>query len=313
MSALPNELPSIATRHLFDADAFVFSANFNQPIFQAIEKQGFLQLPETGGYKFAQAPARRLDGVLSHEGGYSQVSGQVNEDGSGATTLATSVIEGLNILEVVTADRIVAQIITEHPNGGNVPSVSFLGTRFDNLRIAGELVEIEPQLDILGDTLDGKESHFSDGGVFARIAHQYSSVKRLMGLPQWASDQFTWNPAEAQRQNVVRCSLVNSIEGAPGKSYGHVIDLPGFGKIFLAELQIIRTPLSAASSPPNPGPRLEKSEAEDYKYRFELTMLRTKQHKSAHGEVHCCYADPNGTGHPTPTPPPDEKKPKPKA
>ena len=49
-------------------------------------------------------------------------------------------VEDLNGLDVLTADRVVAQIFTEHPpydpeNGQSdaVPTVSFLGTRFDNL------------------------------------------------------------------------------------------------------------------------------------------------------------------------------------
>ena len=55
-------------------------------------------------------------------------------------------MEGINLLEVVTADKIVAQISTKHPKIGNVPSVSFVGSQFVNLRINGEL--IVPVLDL---------------------------------------------------------------------------------------------------------------------------------------------------------------------
>jgi len=64
--------------------------------------------------------------------------------------LTSSVIEGLNILDVITADRIVGQTITNHPLVGYVPSISFLGTRFENLRIAGNPVELDLNHDIFG-------------------------------------------------------------------------------------------------------------------------------------------------------------------
>jgi hypothetical protein len=311
--AAPANVPMIDTSHTYDADAFVFSADLKQPILKVIERQAFLELPAAGGYKYEPVRPFQADGIVSHRGGYSQVAGHPSSNGSGVTTLATSVIEGLNILEVLTADHVVAQIITEHPDGGSVPSVSFLGTHFDNLRIAGQKIEVEPHLEILGPKPDDDESYFNDGGVFSRIAHQYSNIKRMMGLPKWASDQFNWDSSEAQRQNEINCSLVNGVSESPGKSFGHVIDLPHFGKIFLAELKVIRTPMNPVpSTRANAGPRLETSDTDQYAYRFQLTMIRTELDNSVFGTVICAYADPNGSGHPQPPPPPDERKPRPK-
>ncbi len=57
---------------------------------------------------------------------YTQVAGnRSTKSGQGWTTLTTSVIEGLNVLDVVTADRVVGQTITEHPLEGYVPSDQF--------------------------------------------------------------------------------------------------------------------------------------------------------------------------------------------
>jgi len=316
MAALANELPMLDTGHVYDATAYVFSAELQQPIQRTVGKQSFVDLPAAGGYRFERAEPFRLEGIVSHEGGYSQVAGFQGSDGLGAITLATSVLEGVNILDVLTADRVVAQITSEHAVGASVPSVSFLGTRFENLRIAGQKIEIDPQLDILGPKPKGDESYFNDGGVFSRIAHQYANIKRMTGLPQWASDQFNWDPAEAQSQNDLNCSLVNGVSGAPGKSYGHVIDIPFFGKIFLAELSVKRTPVNA-------GPRLEPATTEEYKYRFTLKMIRAELHGGgARGTIRCLYTDPNGTGQipppstPIPLPgqtPPGKKPPKEKS
>ena len=211
MSALPDELPSIKTGPVYDAEAYVFSAELEQPIRRVIEKEAFVELPESGGYRFKPAEPLRVEGIVSHRGGYTQVAGHRGCHGRGSTTLATAALEDVNVLDVLTADRVVAQITTEHPDDGSVPSVSFLGTRFENLRIGGEKIELEPHLDILGPKPDDDESYFNDGGVFSRIAHQYANIKRMAGLPQWASDQFNWDPVKAQRLNEINCSLVNGL------------------------------------------------------------------------------------------------------
>ena len=48
------------------------------------------------------------------------------------------------------------------------------------------------------------------------------------------------DPDAAVRKGQVKCSLVNSVTGAPGIHFGHVLDIPHFGKIFLAELTLKR-------------------------------------------------------------------------
>jgi hypothetical protein len=289
MAALANKLPGTNADHVYDAKAYVFSAALEQPIHRIVDRKALVELPKNGDYKYKEAEPERLDGIVSYQGGYAQVAGHRSCHSCGVTTLATSVIEDLNLLDVVTADRVVAQITTEHPDDGRVPSVSFLGTRFENLRIAGQKIEIEPHFDILGPKPDDDQSYFNDGGVFSRIAHQYANIKRTLGLPQWASDQFRWDPAEAQRQNEMKCSLVNSVSGAPGKSFGHVIDIPHFGKIFLGELTVKREPV-------NGGPRLGTPEAEEYKYRFLLTMIRAELDCPACGRVRVVELDSNGKG-----------------
>jgi len=309
MSALASQTPIIQTAgHMYDADAFAFSANFQAPIPQVIEKQAFVELPERGGYSYLPAAPYRLNGIVSHGGGYAQVAGHANSNG-GAITLATAVVVGLNILDVVTADRIVAQITTEHAPNNYVPSVSFLGTRFENLRIAGQQIEIEPYLDILGAKPNNDESYLNDGGVLSRIAQQYSKIRSMVGLPKWASDQFNWDPAATDRQQV-KCSLVKSVSGAPGKSFGHVIELPFFGKIFLAELTVTRVvkPAPAKAELMSAGPRLGTSNSDSSSsgssssgstgYQLTLTMVNAQLNGSTSGTVVGPQADPNGTGHP---------------
>jgi hypothetical protein len=96
----------------------------------------------------------------------------------------------------------------------------------------------------------------------------------------------------------LQCSLVDSVEGEPeeakpgeaatkvsygGTSFGHVIDVPHFGKIFLAELKVTREP--------SKDPKLEAD-----KYRFHLTMIRLDMGCLAQGSATVAPVDTNGQG-----------------
>jgi hypothetical protein len=75
--------------------------------------------------------------------------------------------------------------------------------------------------------------------------------------------------------------LVNSVTGAPGIQFGHVLDIPHFGKIFLAELTLKREKNGA------PAPE---------KYAFRLTMIRMELGCLAQGNGGVSTAESNGGG-----------------
>jgi len=278
--------------HRYYATAGILSATIEQPL-QSEVKDRVLRLPYDGEYQFRLAEPFRLEGIISYESGYAQVAGFASR--GGFTTLATSVVEGLNILDVVTADRVVGQISTKHPryDDGQVPSVTFLGTRFDNLRINGHKIEVTRCLDILGPKPAGDKSYFEDEVVLGKISEQNQ------GLPAWAREHWTKSAIQDITQpaeNTAHCSLVSKVEGAPGITFGHVIDLPHFGKIFLAELTVHRKKEKLDAS---------KSELPDHDtYSFHLTMIRAKMGSIAKGDIDVSPLDTNGGGKGGPTPPP---------
>ena len=295
MAALPNDLlilePDPDAVHEYYAEADILSADIQQPVQDVIKPQAFVELSkkgrcgDKGHYHYKKADPFHLDGILSHEGGYTQVAGHPSSKIAGFATLATSVVEGLNILDVVTADRVVAQISTVHPayGTGQVPEVTFLGTRFDNLRIAGHKVEVDRCLDILGPKLVDDESYFENGGVLDRISQQYDRIATAAELPDWASEEYPRGRPVLNGNGTLKCSLVNRVAGAPGLSFGHVIDLPHFGRIFLGELTVKR----------EPG---DSGEGSYDKYRFHLTMIRTKMGCIGEGGTNIGTAETNGQG-----------------
>jgi hypothetical protein len=160
--------------------------------------------------------------------------------------------------DVLTADRLVAQISTEHPltYPGHVPKVTFLGTRFENLRVAGYPVQVELNLGFCGDRPEGDRPYLEDSGFLDRVQGQVKSVAGAKGLPEDLEKQYDAKIAYInelkQRANggsnggrkgdsKLQCSLVKSIAPIPipgVKVFGNMIFIPDFGTVSLAEVEL---------------------------------------------------------------------------
>ena len=227
--------------HHYNAEATILSGHLRLPLVQQIEPQAHSQLKVEGGYLSERSKEFRIESVLSFRSGYTHVAGNPSlKPGKGWTTLTTSVIEGLNVLDVVTADRIVGQIITEHPLEGYIPSVSFLGTRFEKLSIAGHAVDLDLDLSILSEKpeKDGPYSHHEP--FLGRVRKQYERLRGHRQLPGDLAEQYNRLNSTLGNSETVECSLVNQAAGGyPGLSFGHKIRIPGFGEITLAKLTLL--------------------------------------------------------------------------
>jgi hypothetical protein len=239
--------------HYYHADANAVGGQFERPFEQAIPVQVPLSLPAVGGYATAQGGAFKLQGVLSFESAYTQVAGSISEKNGAWTTLATAAIEKLNVHDILTVDRVVTQIATEHPRLGYHPRVTFIGTRFDNLRIGGCALDVQLDLGLCnqgpGDRYPIKAC-FDDERFLGVVADQYRRMadpknfpdwQKDREIPNWVRERYTWDNSDAKRKEkgVVLCSLVKNVRGEfPGRVFGNVLDIPEFGKIFLAELLV---------------------------------------------------------------------------
>lgn len=230
--------------HEYHSEATILKGFLKQPLDQQIKPQAYAKLPIEGGYFDQRLDDFKLAQVISIRSGYTQVAGNLDPKADhGWSTLTTTVVEGLNILNVVTADRIVGQIITEHPLDGYVPSISFLGTHFDNLRIAGHPVDVKCNLNILGDRRADDSSYTQDSDVKERIAFQENGLGEhkgfLAGLRESYNRLFPPAGGSEGKREALECSLVNQVIGAhPGTGSGHVIRIPNFGTIVLARVTV---------------------------------------------------------------------------
>ena len=303
--------------HYFHAEAHALSGKLQLPFDQQIKKQAFVKLEGESeklllegdqrplsekkaqeNYLSQHAKPFRLENIISYTAAHTQVSGHRSRKNPKAfVTLATSSVENLNVLNVVTADRVVGQISTTHYPNEYSPKVTFLGTHFENLRIARHKTEPILNLALAGDRPTGTEGYYPTKGtsLMASVEKQYQRlrdafgklksqlepehVERLNAEDSWLSKQYhgfsdfnyqqlqTDARAAAQKDKEIKapvgnggkwdgvtCSLVEHVEieditiekkegdpiviPPPARSFGHVIHVPDFGTIFLAELRV---------------------------------------------------------------------------
>lgn len=239
------------TYPFYHAEASALEGRLNRPVSQDVHPQAQVSLPREGGYRSARVENFRVDEVLSFSSAYSQVAGTKSlKKNYGQTTLATAVLENFNVLDVVTADRIIAQIGTDYQNQSYIPSITFLGTRFENLRIAGHPVRLELDIDFLGQ--NAHNARWTENrGLCDRVVGQRKAIESQDGvLPEYL-ESYNQLPSNEGSLGSLGCSLVNHTEGSfPGSFFGHVIDVPHFGRIYLAVLHIRESDLDQESRLP---------------------------------------------------------------
>jgi hypothetical protein len=273
--------------HEYHAESTVIEGHLTLPLVQAIKPQAYAKLPSEGNYLAHRIENYRLESVIFIRSAYTQVAGNPDpKPDHGWATLTTTVVEGLNVLDVVTADRVVAQIITEHPLKGYVPTISFLGTRFENLRIAGHPVDLDLGLDILGAPPADDKPYTGDVDLLSRISSQYDYIRKQEQLPAELGERYNQLSSTLGSPEAVECSLVNRATGNfPGLPFGHVIYIPNFGTVTLARLSLRHEDFPVDSGTPK-------------KTSINLTMIDLELGCAVGGHVGIGPCSTNGTTRP---------------
>src|ERR1700722_15475436 len=106
----------------YHADASALGGILDYPVQQTVSIAGSVSLAPAGGSNSLQLGPFQSQGALSLSSAQVSVSGTQHGD-SGWRTVVTAIIEGLNVFEVVTADRLVAQLSVLHPRDEGAPLV----------------------------------------------------------------------------------------------------------------------------------------------------------------------------------------------
>ncbi len=265
MAANPKSLPE--HYHVYHAEAYVLKGKLEQPVKQPIEEYGRAVLEHTRRESLITQSVGEtsVEGLITFKRGYTRVAGALvdkktdvfGNDHAGWVTLSSAVLEGYNVEDIVTADRVVAQLSTQHPFiKGHVPRVNFIGTRFENLRIGGYPVKVELDLAFCGAKPGGDRSYLQDAGFLDRVHRQLDKIVKTPKLPQGLKDKYTSEIAKVdQIKNLkvdanggqssypsLRCSLVKKITlpvKIPGvHTFGNAIFIRDFGTVYLGEVEV---------------------------------------------------------------------------
>jgi hypothetical protein len=211
---------------LYHAEAVAASGHLTLPVVESMEIQASIALPIIGGHGSARAENFRHRNYFSFDRAESHVVGSFSDKDKAHGTLATTTIEGLNIMDVVTCDRIVARITTKHPDSRADSSFIPLGSRFENLRIAGHRFDVDLATDLFAEhhtwaKLTG--AHRKNRKARAEI-DKLSLVKRPGGrLPE--------------SKGMMAFTLARNLDKLPAglSRNGHGIYVHHFGTVYLGE------------------------------------------------------------------------------
>jgi hypothetical protein len=124
------------------AEAWALSGSFESSVIQLIRPIGYARITSRDRHSEARQNGFQFGRILSAATCYSEASGSVSDKTDTRVISVSSIIEGLNILDVLTADKVVAQVSIHYREGEPEPIINFSGTRFVKLRIVGNLCEV---------------------------------------------------------------------------------------------------------------------------------------------------------------------------
>ncbi len=212
-------------RFLYHAEAVAATGRITLPFDETMEIQASAALAINGGHGCARVEKFRHRNIFGFEAAESHVVGSYSEGDKAHGTLSSVVIEGLNILDVVTCDRVVLRLTSKHDDSGGEPSFVLLGSRFENLRIAGH--RFDP--DLATDT-------FTEYSTWTKLTEGYAkqSVRSDIDKLKMIPDQ----NGLTGKSGTFGCTLVRNLDSLPSglTRRDHGIYVPHFGTVYLGEL-----------------------------------------------------------------------------
>jgi hypothetical protein len=202
-------------RYHFHASGYALSGHFHRPVDVPIAAQASLALPIEGGQAHSGVEAFAIPRIAAFDAAQTHLSGSFPDDNT-ATSSVTVVVEGLSILDFLTADRMVTRLTGEHDlkqkNGES--HIIALGSHFEGLKLGGYAVNVTLRHDLL------------------------LEAKTFETLKKSVKDDKKSGKIVISNGEVLLCSLVEKVEtDLPGAVIeGHTIKVPHFGKIALAEV-----------------------------------------------------------------------------
>ncbi|MBZ5493554.1 MAG: hypothetical protein LAO76_21770 [Acidobacteriia bacterium] len=252
--------------NFYQANAFGLGGIFTRPLKDTLQSQAVVCLPSSGGHNFSSVENFSFHGLVSFRRAYAEVGGSFDECHNVYTSYSHSVIEGLNIADMVTADRVVCRVAAYSPQvdglEGGEYSFSITGSYFEKLRIAGHAIDVRLATDVFHqyDTYSkanraykaGKADEWLPGSKLSnlndsKLAELEDTYHALRGISERVRE---WKQRRNRQsdQDTYLFSPANHLKleddvgsKADLSSFGAIILVPKFGVVRLADLLVQRS------------------------------------------------------------------------
>lgn len=254
--------PRYSSQYIYHASAYGLAAEIERPVRQSVHTQAPSVLSSSGGRGSNRADKFSLPPFIAFDAAYTEVGGSYDEAHNKHTTYATAVVEGLNIADVVTADRVVARMAVYSPEVGDDQgehSYDITGSHFDNLRIAGHHIDVKLATHVFHehDTYSKFQTACNKGTTEKLLPWGAQDDKRLDELEKFEEQYHAlaglgqrakqWKKRKKRKTTTDQCSaywcaaaghldLADHVKETELKNFGSIIVVPKFGVIRLAEM-----------------------------------------------------------------------------
>jgi len=212
-------------RFLYHAEAAAATGQFTLPHQELVEVPASASVPINGGHARSTAENFNHRGIISFRKADVNAVGSYSEKDGAHGSLASVCVEDVNILNVVTCDRIVLRLTSKHPEDGTEASFIPLGSHFVNLRIAGHPIEVDMATGL-----------FTQHSTWSKLTQAYSNDEQF----RTQMDKISVVPAHGHQlpasKGILGVALGRVEKLPPGLSRNdHGIYVPHFGTVYLGE------------------------------------------------------------------------------
>lgn len=226
---------------VYQAQSLAIGGSIRRPVAQLIDVPAASSLPSVGGQQTNRMGRFEIPGVLYFASAFTQVSGSFDAKENAYNTQGKAVVEGFNLQDIVTCDRIVAQFSSKFAVGAAEPEMRPLGAQFNNLKINGRPVDIALQIDL-------HATYPTYSGLRAQYQADASLREKLNKVNLWKKDPATLpeqlrhyafgrrGVTDYPENGMIFSSLLQDPLEIPGAtSIGPMVHIPGFGRVYIAE------------------------------------------------------------------------------
>jgi hypothetical protein len=190
-------------QYFYNASAYGLAGEIERPTRHSIPMQAATALAGSGGRGFQQIDNFSAPPYVSFKSAYTEVGGSFDDCHNKHTTFSYSVIEGLNIAGMITADRIVARMAIYSPEVNVDDESSQNGTatgqsgpsKKKNIKKSSSNSLKEHAFDITGSYFDNLviAGHKIDVQLATQRLHEYQTYEDLAGaMKNGANDLLPW-------------------------------------------------------------------------------------------------------------------------